>query len=283
MICDVLDSLEVVTHLELLPKNVTEWNRRPRPPRMEAPAATTRRAAPQLARFSPGPYSSWLRGSRYWRLARPCAGRDPHPARLHGIRHFLRSNAIEPCRCSPRNGSNASSLRKSFSSRRCAYPCRTAVCANAQTDSGSGVNWRSIAPIIEERYAGRLKYLSFLLSSNASVTFTDAAEQAFAVRAQLLVMLGQCITIVDVPQLSAAANVSWLAPVVRRCATTLTSSIPLGMFTPQEIRIHAAVENSLREICRRLALLWAQFFDVGGRTRRRLQKRSRWDMGTLMS
>ena len=29
MICDVSDSLEVVMHLELLPKNVTEWNIKP--------------------------------------------------------------------------------------------------------------------------------------------------------------------------------------------------------------------------------------------------------------
>jgi hypothetical protein len=34
------------------------------------------------------------------------------------------------------------------------------------------------------------------------------------------------------------------------------------MLTPQEVLIHAAVENTLREICRRLALLWVQFFDV---------------------
>jgi hypothetical protein len=135
--------------------------------------------------------------------------------------------------------------------------------------SGSGVDWGSIARVVMERYADRLEYLRFLLSSNASVTFTDAAEQAFVVRTQLLVMLGPYITTVDVPQqqqqqLSASANVSWLAPVVRRCATTLTSRIPLGMLTPQEVRIHAAVENTLREICRRLALLWADFFDVEG-------------------
>jgi hypothetical protein len=36
------------------------------------------------------------------------------------------------------------------------------------------------------------------------------------------------------------------------------------MLTPQEVRIHAAVENTLREICRRLAFLWADFFDVEG-------------------
>ena len=49
---------------------------------------------------------------------------------------------------------------------------------------------------------------------------------------------------------------------VRRCATMETSRIPLGMPTPQEARIHAAAENTLREICRRLTLVWIEFFDI---------------------
>jgi hypothetical protein len=119
--------------------------------------------------------------------------------------------------------------------------------------SGSSVDWRSIACVVVERYADRLEYLRFLFSPNAT----------FAARAQLPVMLAPYVTTVDVPQrLPASANVSWLAPVVRRCATTQTSHIPLGILTPQEVRIHAAVENTLPEICRRLALLWVQFFDV---------------------
>src|SRR6266702_1330120 len=36
----------------------------------------------------------------------------------------------------------------------------------------------------------------------------------------------------------------------------------LGMLAPQEARIHAAVENTLHEICRRLVLVWVEFFDV---------------------
>ena len=43
---------------------------------------------------------------------------------------------------------------------------------------------------------------------------------------------------------------------------TQTSHIPPGMFTPQEARIHAAVENTLHEICRRLFLVWVDFVDV---------------------
>ena len=34
------------------------------------------------------------------------------------------------------------------------------------------------------------------------------------------------------------------------------------MLTPQEARIHAAVENTLREICRQLVLVWIELFDV---------------------
>jgi len=165
------------------------------------------------------------------------------------------------------------------------------VITRKQGSSGSGVDWGSIARVVVERYADRLEYLRFLLSPNA--TFADAAAQAFAARAQLLIMLGPYMTTVDVPQrppavsAPASANASWLAPVVRRCAKTQTSRIPLGMLTPQEVRIHAAVESTLREICRRLALSWAHFFDIEGQdeaaSRRRLRKRLRWAMDTLMS
>ena len=111
----------------------------------------------------------------------------------------------------------------------------------------------------------RLEYLRFLLSPNATSVFADAAEQVAAVRAQLLLMLVPYITTVDVPpQLPASANASWAAPVVHRCTTTLTLHIPLGMLMPQEVQIHAAVEGTVREICRRLMLAWFEFFDVEG-------------------
>jgi hypothetical protein len=130
----------------------------------------------------------------------------------------------------------------------------------------SGVDWGSIARVVTERYADRLEYLRFLLSPNATSIFADSAEQAAAVRSQLLLMLVAYISTEDMPppQRPASADASWVAPVVRRCATTQTSGIPLGMLTPQEVRIHAAVEGTLREICRRLTLAWLEFFDVEG-------------------
>ena len=262
MICDVSGSLEVITHLELLPKNVTEWNRRPHrtpfppPPYVEPPPGWLG----SLPGFIRGGFEAHVAGG--WHDLAPGETRiqldytgfvtfyDPTlsslvDARLGKDRMHHRIEKISPA--------DAARIHVELRS----------VLTRKQ-DNWSSVDWRSIVHIVTERYAGRLEYLRFLLSSNASVTFMDAAEQAFAARAQLLVMLGPYITTVDVPQMPVSANVSWLAPVVRRCATTLTSSIPLGMLTPQEVRIHAAVENTLREICRRLALLWAEFFDVEG-------------------
>jgi hypothetical protein len=131
--------------------------------------------------------------------------------------------------------------------------------------TGSGVDWGSIARVVTERYADRLEYLRFLLSPNATSIFGNEVGQAAAVRSQLLLMFLPYISTEDMPpQLPASADTSWVAPVVRRCATTQTSRIPLGMLTPQEVRIHAAVEGTLGEICRRLTLAWLEFFDVEG-------------------
>jgi len=127
---------------------------------------------------------------------------------------------------------------------------------------GSGTDWGSIARVVMERYGDRLEYLRFLLSSNTT-KFVDESERAAAARAQLLTILTPYITTVDVPkQHPPSANLSWAAPIAQRCAMTQTSHIPLGMLTRQEARIHAAVENTLREICRRLVLVWVEFVDV---------------------
>jgi len=78
-------------------------------------------------------------------------------------------------------------------------------------------------------------------------------------------MLMPYITTVDVlPQLPMSANASWAAPVVCRCAMTLTLHILLGMLTPQEVRIHVAVEGMVCEICQRLTLAWLELFDIEG-------------------
>ena len=265
MICDIPDSLEVITHLELLPKNVTKDPRYryppPRPlPHVEPPPGWRGSLQRHIFRFFEahvaGGWHDHVPGETRTQIdyAGLVTFYDPTLSSLVDARqgkdrmhHRLENISVAD------TSSVLAELRSVLTRKR---------------GSRSSIDWGSIARVIVERYADRLEYLRFLLSYNATVTFTSAAEQAFTVRAQLLVMLGPYITTVDVPhqeqQLSASTNVSWLAPVVRRCATIQTSGIPLDILTPQEVRIHAAVENTLHEICRRLALLWAQFFDVEG-------------------
>ena len=274
MICNVLDGLEVVTHLDLIPKNVTETDTIPPvdPPDGPLPPRYPPHRPPPHVEPPPG----WLGSLPTFILTRfeaHVAGGwhdfAPGETRVRldytGLVTFYDptlSSLVEARQGKDRlyhrlEGISAADTARVLAELR-------SVLTRRQGSSGSNVDWGSIARIVVERYADRLEYMRFLLSPNA--TFTNAAGQAFAARAHLLVMLGPYITTVDVPpaSTSASANTSWLAPVVHRCATTQTSHIPVSMLTPQEVRIHAAVESTLREICRRLALVWVGFFDVEG-------------------
>jgi hypothetical protein len=259
MICDVLDGLEVVTLLDLLQKNITESNPQlppswPAPPHVEPPPGWHG----SLPDFVIGRFEAHVAGG--WHDLAP--GETRVQLDYTGLVTFydpMLSSLVEARHGKERLHHRLEGISAADTARVLAE--LQSVLTRKQGSSGSNVDWRSIARVVVERYADRLEYLRFLLSRNA--TFTDAAEQAFTVRTQLLVMLGPYMTTVDIPQrLPASVNTSWLAPVVRRCATTQTSRIPLGMLTPQEVRIHAAVESTLHEICRRLALLWVDFFDV---------------------
>ena len=76
-------------------------------------------------------------------------------------------------------------------------------------------------------------------------------------------MLAPHFTTTDVPRNSwTVADDSWLTPVVRRCATTHTAGIPVGLLTPQEHLIHDAVDEVMREICRRLGRMFRVAFDA---------------------
>ena len=268
MICDVSDGLEVVTILDLIPKNVTEPVNQPPPPNGPLPPPYQ---PPHVVEPPPGwrgslPSSAITRFEAYltggWHDFAPGETRVQldHTGLVTFYDRTL-SSLVEARQGKDRLRHRLEGISVADTAR--VHAELRSVLTRKQ-GSGSGVDWGSIARIVVERYADRLEYLRFLLSPNA--TFTDAAEQAFAARAHLLVMLGPYITTVDVPptSASASANASWLAPVVHRCATTQTSHIPLGMLTLQEVRIHDAVESTLREICRRLALVWVGLFDVEG-------------------
>lgn len=264
MICDFSDGLEVITLLDLLPFNVTKGRRR-------LPVHLPHLPFPDPA---PSPPSGW-RGSLldYFdtffeaHVAGGWHNHAPGETRIHldytGFVTFYDptlSSLVEARKEKDRLYHRLEGISAADTERVHAELQSVLMRKKA---SGSNIDWSSVARVVMERYADRLEYLRYLLSPNAP--FTDAAEKATAARTQLLIMLAPYFTTVDVPeQLPATANVSWAAPAVHRCATTQTSHIPLGMLTPQEVRIHAAVEGTLREICRRLMLVWLEFFDVEG-------------------
>ncbi|KAF8262596.1 hypothetical protein EI94DRAFT_1743213 [Lactarius quietus] len=253
MICDFLDAMEVVTFLNLLPKNLT--NLRWRLPGIPSPMPPSGWRGSLPSHTFP---EAHLAGS--WHNHAP--GETRVRLDYSGLVTFYDpslSSLVEA-----RYGKDRSHLRLEGISVLDSERVRAelqAVLAREQA-GGSSIDWGSISRVVVERYGGRLEYLRFLLSSSTTA-FGDKFEQAAIARAQLLVMLAPCITTADVPkQLPPSTNLSWAAPIARRCATTQTSHISLAILTPQEARIHAAVENTLHEICRRLVLVWVEFFDV---------------------
>ena len=258
MICDVLDAMEVVTFLNLLPKNQTNLPRRfpPRPlPPPTKPPSGWHGSLPNAHRtFS----EAYLAGG--WH------DHAPGETRVHldytGLVTFYDTSLSSLVEA--RYGKDRLHLRLEGISVLDSERVRAEIQAvlTREQGRGSGIDWGSIARIVMERYAGRLEHLRFLLSPDAA-TFEDALERAAVARSQLLVMLMPYITTADVPkQLPPSVNLSWAEPIAQRCAMTQTSHILLSILTPQEAQIHAAVENTLHEICRRLVLVWVEFFDV---------------------
>ncbi|KAF8259926.1 hypothetical protein EI94DRAFT_1750096 [Lactarius quietus] len=262
MLCNFLDAMEVVSLLEIIPQNRTAMYKHlpgipytrppPAPPRLPS---GWRGSPPEIMRTV---FEAFLAGS--WHNHAPGETRvRPDYAGLVTFYDTSLSSLVEA-----RYGKDRLHLRLEgisvVDSERVRAELRTVL--TREKVQGSGIDWGSISRVVVERYGGRLEYLRFLLSPNTR-TSGDALEQAAIARAQLLVILAPYITTADVPKrLPPSTNLGWAVPIARRCATTQTSHISLAMLTPQEARIHAAVENTLHEICRRLVLVWAEFFDV---------------------
>ena len=262
MLCDFSDAMEVVSFLNVIPKDMTTMpSRLPGvpfplpPPSLPKPPSGWRGSLPNEYRAFTEAYFS---GS--WH------DRAPGETRVHldyaGLVTFYDTSLTSLVEA--RHGKDRLRLRLEgisvLDSERVHAELWTVL--TRERSVGSGIDWGSIARVVVERYGDRLEYLRFILSSNTT-TFADELERGGAARAQLLTILTPYITTADVPkQLPPSANSSWAAPIAQRCATTQTSHIPMGMLTPQEARILAAVENTLREICRRLVLVWIELFDV---------------------
>ena len=258
MICNFLDGMEVVSFLNLLPRNETIKDK---PPDIPFPV-------PPTPKPPPGWRGSLLTDQRGFLEAHHAGAWHDHApgeTRVHldysGLVTFYDTSLLSLVES--RYGKDRLHFRLEGISVLDSERVRAELqfVLSREQDGGSGVDWGSITQVVMERYASRLEYLRFLLSPNTM--FAHALERAALARTQLLVILIPYITTVDVPKrLPASADVTWAAPIAQRCAMTQTSHIPLSMLTPQEARIHGAVENTLHEICRRLVLVWVEFFDV---------------------
>ncbi|KAI9453296.1 hypothetical protein BJY52DRAFT_1427547 [Lactarius psammicola] len=126
-----------------------------------------------------------------------------------------------------------------------------------EPDGRSGIDWGSIVRVVMDRYARSPRISAF-------PALAEYDDRAAAARAQLLVMLTPYITNSEYPR--AASRICQLelggpggAAVCHDADVTHSAGYA---HTPQEARIHAAAENTLHEICRRLVLVWAEFFDI---------------------
>ncbi|KAH9926916.1 uncharacterized protein B0H18DRAFT_303381 [Fomitopsis serialis] len=142
---------------------------------------------------------------------------------------------------------------------------RTDIADMVARDSGekSGVDWRTLAQVIQERFADRLLYVRYLLYHARLVAAnTSAAAQAHsqlqsitaAVRKQLVISLSPYM-----PR-EGIGEPAWFEATARGCATSFTAQTPSTRFTKQERLLRYAVDEVLHEICRVYTEAWRDAF-----------------------
>ena len=125
---------------------------------------------------------------------------------------------------------------------------------------GSGIDWGSLANIIVKRYSGRLKLTRHLLKPSKARNVT---EQAYQVRAQVLTMLTPYMLVAAIPpNTTDIPDRSWISPIVRQCAFSLTAWASADILTRQEKVVKHAIEEVQHEICRVVGEIWLDAFDI---------------------
>lgn len=292
MYCDFSDGLELVDSIDMLPKTDSHWpwNWNPgntprtpggpgRPSNMGEPGEPDETEPP---RRPGGPGRGWPPSTEPavpptgWRGTLPTANdaifqavfagswhhRAPGETRVvvdwHGAVTFYDpavTSLIDARRGLPRTQHSLASISQGD----IATKLKEVEDVVTRAGRGSGVNWGSIMRVVVERYSARLAMLNDTLALESTANFANATSQAVAARAQLLVMLTPYFHTHDFETNSANA---WLAPTVNRCARTRLSHIPTSRLAYQEKLILDAIQQTTQEICRRLALMWVDAFDM---------------------
>ncbi|KZV73069.1 hypothetical protein PENSPDRAFT_603320 [Peniophora sp. CONT] len=279
MYCDFSDGLELVDSIDLLPKTDSHW------PWNWNPGNAPRRD-PGGSQGPGGPGRGWPPSTEVtpptgWRGTLPTANdaifqavvagswhhRAPGETRVvvdwHGAVTFY-DPALTSLIDARRGLSRTQHSLASISQEDIAKKLEEVSHVVTREGRGSGVNWGSIMHVVIERYSARLVMLNDTLAFESS--FANATSRAASARAQLLVMLTPYFHAHDFESLAggspANSDHAWLAPIAHRCARTQTSHIPASRLTYQEELILHAVQQTTHEICRRLALMWSDAFDI---------------------
>jgi len=126
-------------------------------------------------------------------------------------------------------------------------------------------SWRTLAQVIQERFADRLLYVRYLLHQARLVAANTSADaQALsqlqsitaAVRKQLVISLSPYM-----PR-EGIGEPAWFQATARGCATSFTAQIPDAQFTKQERLLCYAVDEVLHEICRVYTEAWRDAFGL---------------------
>ncbi|KZT01204.1 uncharacterized protein LAESUDRAFT_489044 [Laetiporus sulphureus 93-53] len=119
-------------------------------------------------------------------------------------------------------------------------------------NAGSGVDWRGLAQVVQDRFSDRLPYLRYLLHQEVANATAHAAE----VRQQLITSLLPYMPRAEV------GSPGWFGEIARGCRASFTERLPTARFTKQERLLRNAVDEVLHEVCRVLTMAWREAFDV---------------------
>ncbi|TFY64483.1 hypothetical protein EVJ58_g2603 [Rhodofomes roseus] len=134
----------------------------------------------------------------------------------------------------------------------------------------SGIDWRTLAQAIQERFGDRLSYIRHLLHLARLVAADiDASLQVHAqfqsitaeIRKQLLVSLSP-----HMPR-EGIGEPAWFEAIARGCTTSFTPRFPEARFTRQERLLNYAVEEVLHEVCRVYTEVWRDAFGLDVRAK----------------
>ncbi|KZT69221.1 hypothetical protein DAEQUDRAFT_268672 [Daedalea quercina L-15889] len=128
----------------------------------------------------------------------------------------------------------------------------------------SGVDWLTLARVIQERFGDRLLYIQHLLHRARVVADVSPRGQVHAQLQSITATVQKQIIISLSPYMprEGTGEPAWFAAIAYGCATSFTGRLPDTRFTKQERLLLYAVDEVLHEICRIYTEAWRDAFGL---------------------